>query len=89
MDRLVRYNTSLAYQMYEEIKYISQTTGTALDAIEQNFMRVFSTKGTVENQSNDLQFLFMGEKALKNLKKEYRDAYDYVNGQFKLAKKME
>lgn len=89
MDRLVRYNTSLAYQMYEEIKYISQTTGTALDAIEQNFMRAFSTKGTVENQSNDLQFLFMGEKALNNLKKEYKDAYDYVNGQFKLAKKME
>ena len=89
MDRLVRYNTSLAYQMYEEIKYISQTTGTALDAIEQNFMRAFSTKGTVENQSNDLQFLFMGEKALNNLKKEYKDAYDYVNGQFKLAKRME
>ena len=80
MDRLVRYNTSLAYQMYEEIKYISQTTGTALDAIEQNFMRAFSTKGTVENQSNDLQFLFMGENQQKENRRELSGRIEFSKG---------
>lgn len=41
VDRLVRYDTSLAYQMYEEIKYMNSQTGT-LEGIEQNFMRAFS-----------------------------------------------
>ena len=52
LDRLVRYNTSLAYQMYEEIKYINQTTGSALDAIEQNFMRALNTTNTVSEETD-------------------------------------
>lgn len=89
LDRLVRYNTSLAYQMYEEIKYINQTTGSALDAIEQNFMRALSTTNSTNNKSGVSQMLFMGNVALKNLKKGYKEAYGYVKSNYDMAKKME
>ncbi len=40
VDRLVNYNKSLAYRMYEEIKHLNEQTGT-VDDIEYNFMRAF------------------------------------------------
>lgn len=41
--RLIKYNESLAYRMYEEIKYANTQGGTSLtQAIEQTFMRAFS-----------------------------------------------
>lgn len=49
LDRLVRYNTSLAYQLYEEIKYINQETNTLQD-IEMNFMRALKTSNSNEGE---------------------------------------
>lgn len=43
VDRLVRYNTSLAYKMYEEIRYANEYSGGAIEGIQQNFMRAFSS----------------------------------------------
>lgn len=50
LDRLVRYNTSLAYQLYEEIKYINQETNTLHD-IEMNFMRAIKASNDIETES--------------------------------------
>lgn len=49
LDKLVRYNTSLAYEMYEEIKYINSETNTIQD-IEQNFMRAIKTSNDTETE---------------------------------------
>ena len=49
LDRLVRYNTSLAYQLYEEIKYINQETNTLQD-IEMNFMRAIKASNDIETE---------------------------------------
>lgn len=78
LDRLVRYNTSLAYQMYEEIKYINQTTGSALDAIEQNFMRALSTTDNSSLSSDESQALFVGINHLNNLKENYPEDYNNI-----------
>lgn len=43
VDRLVRYNTSLAYKMYEEIRYANEYSGGVIEGIQQNFMRAFSS----------------------------------------------
>ena len=42
VDRLVRYNSSLAYKLYEEIRHMNENTGNIAEAIEQNFMRAFA-----------------------------------------------
>lgn len=50
VDRLVQYDTSLAYRLYDEIKYMNKETGF-VDDIEQTFKRAFSDSGKLLNVS--------------------------------------
>ena len=78
VDRLVMYNNSLAFRLYEDIKSLNESTGTVGD-IETTFMRAFEN---CKSQINDQSFQFSkyvdADSVIKAAKEEFGTTSSYI-----------